>query len=132
MKAIFHIMLRLYIIAADSRNRLRPSFETVPSRSMKAAFEVLEDVETLTADQLFEYAKECMRIARVEDDQSREPDLEPEPPIERPRRNSDKRDGKISELGLGDRFLDNSIRPDEKAGFDERNPPPPDPDDYPF
>lgn len=77
-------MIRLYMIAVDSLNPLRPTFAALPSENMIAGLEVIDEGAMPSPELLAELAAECIEIARTGERIDRPPAPPPLVSAERP------------------------------------------------
>lgn len=58
-------MIRVYIIAADSLNPLRPAFANLPTEAIIAGVEILEEPSLPNADDIARAVADCIEIAKT-------------------------------------------------------------------
>lgn len=80
-------MIRVYIIAVDSLNPLRPTFAALPSDKLIAGLEVLEEPTLPNAHDIAQAVADCIEIART----GKALPKRPEPP----KMTSDERPGEL-------------------------------------
>lgn len=103
-------MIRIYVVAVDSLNPLRPTFAHLPSEKMFAGLEVIEEAQIPSPDELARMVSDCVDIARSGSGKAK-----PQPP---PKLISEDRPG---ELAIVDRRLEADASAwDSAPSYDER------------
>lgn len=97
-------MIRLYMIAVDSLNPLRPTFAALPSDNMIAGHEIIDEADMPSPERLAELAAECIEIAKTGQALPREPEPPPTVSTERP-----------GELAIDD---DEALSYEDRFGFE--------------
>lgn len=103
-------MIRVYIVAVDTLNPLRPTFAALPSDNLIAGVEILEEPSLPNADDIARAVADCIEIARTGQALPK-----PEPA---PKMTSDERPG---ELDIPDpRLVADAQSWDETPSYEER------------